>query len=334
MTEDWAAEQKYVGITVSHDRVLNRITLSMPGYVEKALERFGASDIKGAHSPITYIPPVRGQKVQMVPIPDENDNPLSGAEKTRVQEIVGVFLFYSRAVDSTMLTALSKISTQQSAPTRRTLADTERFLQYARQYPNRETIIWPSKMQLKCQSDASYLSETQARSRAGIILYFNINEDGTLNGIVDAISCIIPTVCSSVAEAEYAALFLAGKEIISARHILHDLGHTQVSTPVKCDNACAVGIANSTVKQKRSKAIDMRYHWIRDQIKQDKITVTWAAGSENLADFYTKAHPVWHHKLVSSIYVRTPKRSGPQDTARGRRIDRANSMKLIWPNAT
>jgi hypothetical protein len=326
MTEDWAAEQKYVGITVSHDRANNIITLSMPEYVDKALARFGASDIKGAHSPSIYVPPTYGAKLQMAPeIDTDDDNPLTQAEITRIQEIVGVFLFYSRAVDSTMLTALSKISTQQAAPTRRTIEATTRFLQYAKQYPNNATIIRPSDMQLKGQSDASYLSETMARSRAGMILYFSINEDGTINGIIDAASTIIPTVCSSVAEAEYAALFLAGKEITSARHTLHDLGYPQASTTIMCDNSCAVGIANVTVKQKRSKAIDMRYHWIRDQIKQGKITVTWEAGKKNLADFYTKSHPVWHFKLMRVIHVVTPKRSGPQNNARGRRIARAQA---------
>jgi hypothetical protein len=322
MTEDWAEQQKYVGITIKHDREANIITLSMPGYVEKALARFEATDIKGAHSPIIYVPPVRGQKVQMVDPPPEDSLPLTSAEITRIQEIVGVFLFYSRAVDPTMLTALSKISTQQAAPTQCTIATIQRLLQYAKQMPNNHIIISASDMKLKAQSDASYLSETEARSRAGMLLYFGIHDDGRVHGIIDAASVIIPTVCSSVAEAEYAALFLAGKEVVSARHTLHDLGFPQDSTIINCDNSCAVGIANITVKQKRSKAIDMRYHWIRDQIKQGKMIVVWEEGSKNLADFFTKAHPVWHHKNMLPLFVHTPKRTGPQDTRRGRRIER------------
>ena len=93
--------------------------------------------------------------------------------------------------------------------------------------------------------------------------------DGTINGAIDYISCIIPTVCSSVAESEYAALFLVGREATNARNILHDLGYPQGTTSTICaNNACAVGIANITVKQKRSKVINVRYHWIRDQVSQ------------------------------------------------------------------
>jgi hypothetical protein len=36
------------------------------------------------------------------------------------------------------------------------------------------------------------------------------------------------------------------------RSILEDMGHAQPKTPVHCDNATAVGIANSNVKRQRS----------------------------------------------------------------------------------
>ena len=71
-------------------------------------------------------------------------------------------------------------------------------------------------------------------------------------------STIIPTVCASSAEAEYASLFLICREATNARNILADLGYPQDTTAVICDNKCAVGIANDDIKLKRSKAIDMR----------------------------------------------------------------------------
>ena len=56
---------------------------------------------------------------------------------------------------------------------------------------------------------------------------------------------------------------------------------------------------------KRAKTIDIRYHWIRDQVKQQKFKVTWKAGKLNLADFFTKAHPVHHHVSMRKIYLAT-----------------------------
>ena len=49
----------------------------------------------------------------------------------------------------------------------------------------------------------------------------------------------------------------------------------------------------------------MRYHWIRDQVKMKIFKITWKAGKLNLADFFTKAHPVHHHVSIRWKYVLT-----------------------------
>ena len=82
-----------------------------------------------------------------------------------------------------------------------------------------------------------------------------------------------------------------------------DLGYPQTETEIFCDNLCAVGIANNTFNLKRTKTIDMRYHWIRDQVEMKVFKITWKAGKLNLADFFTKAHPVKHHLSIRWKYV-------------------------------
>eukprot|EP00804_Cyclotella_cryptica_P009666 CCRYP_011200-RA/>CCRYP_011200-RA protein AED:0.45 eAED:0.63 QI:0/0/0/1/0/0/2/0/128 len=57
-------------------------------------------------------------------------------QKTFVQEVIGVFLYYARAVDCTMLTALSSHATQQANPTTTTLDRVYQFLDYALSHPN------------------------------------------------------------------------------------------------------------------------------------------------------------------------------------------------------
>ena len=47
----------------------------------------------------------------------------------------------------------------------------------------------------------------------------------------------------------------------------------------------------------------MRYHWIQDQVDLGNFTVTWQPGADNLADFFTKAHPVQHHIEMMRIYL-------------------------------
>ena len=42
----------------------------------------------------------------------------------------------------------------------------------------------------------------------------------------------------------------------------------------------------------------MRFYWLRDRINQKQFVITWAAGKTNKADYYTKHHPIKHHKKL------------------------------------
>jgi hypothetical protein len=90
------------------------------------------------------------------------------------------------------------------------------------------------------------------------------------------------------------------------RNILEFLGHPQPATPIKVDNACAEGVINETVKAKRTKAMDMRYYWVRDPVKQGQFFIHWRLGPSNLGDYHTKHHhPAQHHRDVCPVYLYT-----------------------------
>ena len=82
--------------------------------------------------------------------------------------------------------------------------------------------------------------------------------------------------------------FAGGQQAAAIRTILEDLGYPQPPTVILCDNTTAIGIATDSIKQKRSKAIDMRMHWIRDRVRQGQFTITYIPTDENLADYFTK----------------------------------------------
>ena len=105
-------------------------------------------------------------------------------------------------------------------------------------------------------------------------------------------------VVSSAAEAEFGALFHNTKESEVIRVILGDLGHSQPSTPLQADNKCTVGISNDSVKQKRSKAVDMRYYWVCDCVFQGHFNVYWKPGTENYGDYFTKYFAHARHRKI------------------------------------
>jgi hypothetical protein len=114
---------------------------------------------------------------------------------------------------------------------------------------------------------------------------------------------IIPCVVASAGEAEFAALFATGQHAASLRTTLSDMGYPQEPTIIMCDNTSAIGIAPDSIKQKRSKAIDMRFHWIRDRVRQDQFIIAYIPPQQNLADYFTKNLPKESHVKFHSYLV-------------------------------
>jgi hypothetical protein len=75
---------------------------------------------------------------------------------------------------------------------------------------------------------------------------------------------------------------------------------------VQADDSTATGIANDSIKQKQSKAIDMHFYWIRDHVRQGQFHIFWKRGIHNRADYFTKHHPAAHHQDIRSSYLYEP----------------------------
>ena len=74
------------------------------------------------------------------------------------------------------------------------------------------------------------------------------------------------------------------------------MGHPQPPTPIQTDNSTANGVVNNIIQPKQMKAMDMRFHWLRDRMNQAQFRFHWRPGPTNLADYWTKFHTAAHHK--------------------------------------
>ena len=218
MTTDWTGGL-YCGIKLDWDYVNRTCDLSMPGYVEKALQRFEhPTPSKHEAAPHEHTPIQYGAKVQYAP-DEDNSKSLDKSGLKRIQEVVGTLLYYARAIDNTMLPALGSIASEQAHGTERTAKAVTKLLNYAASNPEAKIRFHASDMCLAIDSDASYLSESKARSReAG---YFRLTDhpdkvkDGempTHNGPILIVSGIMKNVMASAAEAETGASFTYDQE--------------------------------------------------------------------------------------------------------------------------
>jgi hypothetical protein len=181
----------------------------------------------------------------------------------RVQKIVGSILYYVRAVDMMVLMALSAIAVEQTKAMVKTMQKCIQLLDYLASNSEAKVRYYASDMIMNIHSDASYLLETGAQIRACSHFFMGwMPQNGEpikINSAFYVNATILKFVVVSAAEAELGALFHNYQDGIIFQKTLADMGHLQPKTPVHCDNATAVGIANNTIKRQHSRSMEIRF---------------------------------------------------------------------------
>ena len=308
---DWTG-RNYLGLTIVYDRQKRTITVSIPGYVKRMLAEFSVViSARDPGSPIAYITPRYGNKGPQAAVEEDNSPPLDHDGIKFLQRVVGKTLYLARMVDSPIELAVNRIASDQSHGTTRTMRAAHRLLQYLAHHPEPAIVFRPSNMQLCIHADGSHLSEPKARSRAAAVLFLgdplfagpqDTDAIHTMQGPVATLCVKLPMVTQAAAETEYASSYMAAQLGEHVRRIMIDLGYPQKPTDIVYDNTIAGKMANKTCKLRRSRAIDMRFHWLRDRVEQGHFRMVWRAGVENLADFLSKAHPVHHFKSMVPFF--------------------------------
>eukprot|EP00957_Ditylum_brightwellii_P173694 13224641-Ditylum_brightwellii.AAC.1 len=135
ITVDWDGKL-FGGISLQWDYVNRTVDLSMPGYIEQALLKFQHSaPHQPEHSPHNAAEPLYTCGPQYAPLPN-NSLHLDQHHKRRIQQILGILLFYAQAVDPMMLASINIIAAQQAAPTKKTAAAIVKLLNYAAMNPD------------------------------------------------------------------------------------------------------------------------------------------------------------------------------------------------------
>jgi hypothetical protein len=284
----------------------------MTGYIKSTLHKYQHPAPAGPeHAPHTWNPPIYGAKTRFVN--ETTPSPLlSDKEVNKVQQLTGTLLYYASPADPTLIATINVLASEKSDATEVTAGRVIKLLNYCNTHPETKIRYHASEMTLHIHSDASYLSENEAKIRAGGFFYMGNttkNDKKLTNGAILIVSKVLKHIMSSAAEAESGAVFINAKERAVLRTPLEELGHTQPPTPMKTDNTTTTGYSNGTIKQKRTKAMDMRFYWIKDRVKQGQFKIYWGPGFQNLADYFTKHHSLAHHKRIRDVYIPADERT-------------------------
>jgi ribonuclease HI len=140
----------------------------------------------------------------------------------------------------------------------------------------------PINMELGAYIDAGFATHADGRSHSGMV--FTIG-----NTPFFFKSTKQKRVTLSSTEAEYDALTEGCKYIEWMRNLMHELGITQDSpTIVAQDNRSTITLATQPGTFKRSKQNLVRYHYVKQLIKEQVIALKWVETNQMLADVLTK----------------------------------------------
>jgi len=97
------------------------------------------------------------------------------------------------------------------------------------------------------------------------------------------------SVALSTTEAEYVAAGRACAQVLWMKQMLVDYNEHQMNIPIMCDNKSAIDLSKNPVLHSRTKHIEIRHHFLRDNVQKGNIVIEKIDTSENVADIFTKA---------------------------------------------
>ncbi|GKC39423.1 hypothetical protein Tco_1051807 [Tanacetum coccineum] len=102
-------------------------------------------------------------------------------------------------------------------------------------------------------------------------------------GMIEATALAISTT-----EAEYVSIRKACQQALWMKQALVDYGISLVDIPIMCDNKGAIDLSKNPVQHSRTKHIEIRHYFLRDNVQKGNISIEKVLSEDNIADILTK----------------------------------------------
>ena len=203
--------------------------------------------------------------------------------------------------------ATSAVSRHSKNPSRTHMEAAKHILRYLSATKDRGITFGGGDLTIQGYSDSDWAGDKEERkSTSGYVFMLN-------NGPISWCSKRQTTVALSSTEAEYMALTLAAKEATWLRLLMTELGLMTIDNEsptvnvlrgegtiaLKGDNQSAIALANNPVLHARTKHIDIQHHFIRNEVLEGRIDLTYVSTEDMIADGLTK--PLTHVKFFSFV---------------------------------
>jgi hypothetical protein len=259
--------------------------LSQRTYIERMQTRYLGDKHRAYATPMAVKPQLT---TAMSPVTEKDRQAM---ESIPYRELLGS-LQYVTLTRPDVIQAISDVARFQQNPGMTHYEAALRILNYLVATKD-HSIVWKRTEQsndapwkLRIHVDADWANDTlHRRSRSGFLIMANGN-------LLSFGSGLQPKTASSTAVAEYVALASAVKELLWIKQLLSGMGQRiELPVPIEEDNQACIHIATQPSSSKRTRAVDIRYHFIRDCHSDGIIKVRYCRSREQLADILTKTLP-------------------------------------------
>ncbi len=267
-----------LNMKVIRDRSNYTLQLSQQAYVEKMVKTYGTNGIRNAVNPgsESLIDPPRGDK----------DIKLNSEGHELYRAIVGSLLYAANITRIDVCWTVAQLCRFTSNPSQHHLRAAYKVLKYLsdtsklclefgkdKEGDNNEVVVF---------TDSDHAGDKHDRkSTSGAIVKFN-------GDIIKWASRKQKCVALSSMEAEFIAAGEAAKEALWVLSWIYEVFGTERTAHLICDNNSAIALGEKDHTHDKSKHIDIRAFFLRDEVKKNKITISWVKSSEQLADILTK----------------------------------------------
>ncbi|KAG7558728.1 Integrase catalytic core [Arabidopsis thaliana x Arabidopsis arenosa] len=268
--KDLGAAKKILGMEILRDRSQNKLFLSQKGYIQKVLNRFGMLSAKPIDTPFAA-------NIHLTMFANQSEEEKEYMSRVPYANAVGSLMYAMVCTRPDLAHAVSVVSRFMGQPGKEHWLAVKRIFRYLRGTSDVGLIYGGEVPSLIAgYSDSDYAGDVDSRrSMTGYVFTLG-------NSVISWKATLQPTVTLSTTEAEYMALTEAAKEGIWLKGLVSDLGLHHDQATVYCDSLSAICLAKDQVHHERTKHIDVRYHFLRNekriQVKKGEQAPDGAAG--------------------------------------------------------
>lgn len=262
----------FLGMHIQHDRENGSIHMSQIQYLSKVLNKFGMNECKPAATPIE-----KGLHLTNEPSDDNSNVPY--------RELIDCLTYATQTTRPDLCAATNYFSRFQCCYTHEHFTHAKRVLRYIKNSIDINMVYTRDESAdiLIGYADSDWAGDkNDSKSTSGYV--FKI-----FGNTVSWASRKQDVVAQSSAEAEYKALAEALNEAEWIKQFLIELGFTlDKPIPIYEDNQSCMKVAQEPKDHRRMKHVAVRYHFVRETVRNKIARIIYIPTGEQTADIMTK----------------------------------------------